>query len=171
MTLLFAIEDLAVLLKRPASSLDGDEYTELIAESASEKVRSVAEQPTWIDPDLIPAGEQIAAPARARLIALWLARQAWSDPGNLQRRTAGPISQTFFEGGVRGLNLEPEEKEWLLSQRTSGNNKGMWVMRHLGTTSAYAHRAETPDGYSFSNGDLNFAHGMDMRGPANGDAW
>jgi hypothetical protein len=171
MALLFSIEDLTTLLKRPPGSLASDPYTELIAETASEKVRSVAEQPNWVDPDATPTGEQVKAPSRARLVALWLARQAWQDPGNLQRRTAGPISETFFESGVRGLGLGDDEKEWLESQRPSGGSNGMWVMRHMGTTAGYTSRAETPDGYSFSGGDLNFAHGMDVRGPANGDAW
>lgn len=167
---LVELEELTALLKRPEGSLVGDDYTELVMRRASNVVRSTAEQPAWVGSD--PVAPQELAPWRAREIALTLAKQAWEDRGNLQRRTAGPVSHTFFEGGLRGLELSKDDKEWLLRQRPGGGNNGMWILGHYGTNVAPARAAdETPDGYSFARGDLNFAHGMDMRGPVDGNRW
>lgn len=167
---LVELEELTALLKRPEGSLVGDEYTELIMRRASNKVRSTAEQPDWVGSD--PTGDQVLAPWRAREIALTVAVQAWQDRGNLQRRTAGPVSQTFFDSDVRGLELTRDDKEWLQAQRPGGGNNGLWILGHYGTNvSPTPARDLTPDGYSFARGDMNFSHGMDMRGPADADRW
>jgi hypothetical protein len=167
-------EQLAELIKRErpdVGDLTDDPYTDIITESASQIVRDTAGRPHWgVDP---LEGEEVAAPPRARIIALWLAKRAWLDTGNLQRRTAGPISDTFFENGIRGLNLEAAELDWLESQRPGGNS-GLWMLRHH---RASGHRRphygdETPDGYSFLAGDMNFSHGLDMTGgPQDADSW
>lgn len=162
MGLLVDVDELTSLLKMPPDSLDEDEYTRLIMEAASAKVRDVAGHPEW---------ELDTIPTRGRFIALWLAKRAWEDPGNLQRRTSGPISDTFFENGVRGLTLEDDEREWLEGQQPGGANS-TWILRHYGTgVSRRPFGDETPDGYSFAGGDMNFSHGLDMTGPARADNW
>lgn len=166
MSLLVDIEELTALLRMPEGSLvdgsDIDPYTLLMMEGASEVVRDVAEQPDWTLETI---------PARGRIIALWLARRAWEDEGNLARRTSGPISQSFREDGVYGLNLEPAELEWLQGHRPDGDS-GLFIMRNLGgTRGRRPFGDETPDGYSFAAGDLDFAHGMTMSGPARADNW
>lgn len=166
---LVELNDLEALLKVPENSLLDDPYTELIIRSANAKVRSVAHQPGWVGSE--PLEDQTVAPERAQIIALWLAKQAWEDQGNLQRRTAGPISETFFEGGIRGLALSEADSDYLTELSPGGNTNGLWIMKHQGTGVGGRRRVETPDGYSFSDGDLNFAHGMDMRGPADADSW
>lgn len=171
MGLLVKLDELETLLKVPADTLEGDAYTELMMRAASDKVRSEANQPNWELEDYV-GPPQVLAPTRAGMIALWVAKRAWEDKGNQVRRTAGPISQTFSENGVRGLQLEDDEREWLRGRRPGGSG-GLLIMRHYGTgvESRRPFGDETPDGYSFEAGDLNFAHGMDMRGPAKADNW
>ena len=100
---------LTELIKREkpdVGDLTDDPYTDVITESASQIVRDTARRPSW---GVDPLGEgEVSAPPRARIIALWLAKRAWLNTGNLQRRTAGPISDTFFDTGIRGLGLEPD---------------------------------------------------------------
>lgn len=170
MTLLVDVAELEQLLKQPAGSLVGDSYTELIMEGASAVVRDTAEQPNWVL-EVVNDPPDVLVPARARFIALYLAKRAWEDEGNLSRRTSGPISFSFREDGVYGLNLEPAELEWLQGHRPDGGG-GIFIMRHYGTgASRRPFGDETPDGYSFAAGDLDFAHGMTMSGPARADNW
>jgi hypothetical protein len=170
MSLLVDVAELEVLLKQEAGTLSNDEYTTLIMEGASAVVRDTAGQPNWVL-EVVSAPPDVLAPARARFIALYLAKRAWEDEGNLSRRTTGPISFTFREDGVYGLNLEPAEREWLVGHRPDGGG-GIFIMRHRGTTaSRLPFGDETPDGYSFAAGDLDFAHGMTMSGPARADNW
>lgn len=166
---LVVLSELEALLKLPDGTLMDDEYTRIIMDAASDLVRETAEQPNWV---LTASGSGDAlAPTRARFIALWLAKRAWEDKGNLSRRTAGPISQTFSEDGVRGLELTEDERGWLEGHQPDGGS-GTFVLRHYGTTaSRRPFGDETPDGYSFAAGDLDFAHGMTMSGPAKADNW
>jgi hypothetical protein len=162
MSLLVKVEELELLLKVPEGTLANDDYTDLMMRAASDLVRETAKQPDWT---------LETAPTRAVFIATWVAKRAWEDRGNLVRRTAGPISQTFSEDGIRGLALTQEERDWLLGMRPGGSG-GLLILRHYGTgVSRLPFGDETPDGYSFEAGDLNFAHGMDMRGPAKADNW
>lgn len=170
MSLLVDVADLERLLKRPEGSLVGDEYTDLIMQAASAVVRDTAEQPNWVL-EVVADPPDVLVPARGRFIALYLAKRAWLDQGNLARRTAGPISLSFREDGVYGLNLEPSELEWLQGHRPGGGG-GIFIMRNRGkTASRRPFGDETPDGYSFAAGDLDFAHGMTMSGPARADNW
>jgi len=169
MSLLVDVADLETLLKKPAGSLANDNYATLMMEAATAVVRDTAQQPNWVLEKVNP--DDVVAPARAGIIALWLAKRAYEDQGNLTRRTAGPLSLSFREDGVFGLNLEPAELEWLQGHRPGGGS-GIWVLRNRGS-----HRGrlpfgdETPDGYSFAGGDMDFSHGMTMSGPARADHW
>lgn len=168
MASLVKLDELEVLLKLPPNTLVDDKYTDLMMRAASNLVRETANQPHW---ELVVAGpDDVLAPTRAGFIALYLAKRAWQDTGNLQRRTAGPISQTFSEDEVRGLELTDAEREELEGRRPGGSS-GSWVMKHYSTGVSRRPFAETPDGYSFSAGDLDFAHGMTMSGPARADDW
>lgn len=169
MSLLVVLSELEAVLKVPQGSLEGDEYTRLMMEGATAVVRDTAQQPHWV---LTVSGPgDIAAPARARFIALELAKRAWQDQGNLIRRTTGPISLSFRENGVYGLDLKPSEEEWLEGHRGDGVG-GMFIMRHYGTTRGrLPFGDETPDGYSFLAGEMDFSHGMTMSGPARADNW
>lgn len=158
------IDRLTALLKRPAGSLTDDDYTAIITDAASTIVTSTAKQ-DWT---------AATAPERAKIIALWLARQAWMDKGNLARRTSGPTSESFFDSPVRGLDLREQDRAWLEGQRPGGGG-GLWVTKHFGGPSAGRRRPrygdEGHDGYSFAAGDWDFAHGMTMSGPADADSW
>lgn len=169
MASLVVLSELEALLKVPENTLVDDEYTRIITDAASDLVRTTAGQPNW---QLTVSGpDDVLAPTRARFIALWLAKRAWEDKGNLVRRTAGPISQTFSEEGIRGLELTESEIDWLEGQQPGGSS-GTFILKHYGTTaSRRPFGDETPDGYSFAAGDLDFAHGMTMSGPARADNW
>jgi len=119
------LEQLALLVNKGETSLEGDAYTELIVTAAENKVRDEANQDGWVGAN--PGAGQTLAPPRARFIAMWLAARAWGNPLNqnsLQRETAGPISDTYFEPKVSGLDLTEDELAWL--HRQSGSD-GLWV--------------------------------------------
>lgn len=126
-TPLITARELEILLRRPEGSLANDEYTRIIIDAATGIVRDAAGRQDWAWPDVdIALGERLA-PSRARTITLWLAKRAWEDRGNLQRRTAGPISETYFENGPAGLELTPSELEYLQGQALGGRRSGLWV--------------------------------------------
>lgn len=116
---------LRTLLRLPSLSLD-DEYARLIANQASNAVRDFAERQLWISAD---DGDDITglelAPHTARDIALQVAFRAWTNPKNLERRTSGPISETFGNGAW-GLELTEDEKGRLGKLR-AGGARGLWV--------------------------------------------
>jgi hypothetical protein len=172
-TPLVDVEALETLLRRDDPELELDEYadyTALIIEGASAIVRDEGD-PNWVLSN--PGDGETVIPARGRFIALALAKRAWEDQGNLQRRTTGPLSETFFEDGVRGLELTEAELDWLEGHQPDGKSTGTWILRMRGTGSRrpFGRGDETPDGYSFAAGDWDFAHGMTMSGPAKADNW
>lgn len=124
---LTTVEKLRTMLKMPAMD-DADPYALLIIEAASQAVRDYARQLGWVtreSGDTLGTG-QVDAPETAQQITLWLAIRAYTNPTNLQRRTAGPISDTYFENGVYGLELTEDEKSRLGDLRTDGGG-GLWV--------------------------------------------
>lgn len=156
-------DDLQMILIRrygaPEDVLE-DAFTQWIATAAENHVRAVAEQPGWVGED--PGPGQSLAPARARDIATLLAVRAW-DPsagnGTLQRRTSGPVSQTFDTSQVvRGLNLEISEDTYLRSQR-GGSQTGIWV---LGMQSKNHRRG----GRGYYSGSDVFAPGGEIMPPS-----
>jgi hypothetical protein len=161
-TPLVDIAQLTTLLKQEEGSLDDDPYTALMIEAASAVVRDEG-NPDWTLETI---------PSRGRFIALYLARRAWEDPGNLSRRTAGPLSESFFENGVKGLDLTEAEREWLDGKKPGGGSDGTWIMKvRSGSRRPFEYGVETLDGFSFAAGDWNFAHGMDVSGRKPREAW
>lgn len=127
--LLVTIPELATLLR---TTIDEDnDYAKLIVAQASNAVRDEAGQPGWLrtlnPSDTIPEGYG-EAPFTARDIASWVAQRAFTDPRNRSRITSGPISDTFFENGVYGLDLTDGEKNRLAAYHPdAGQNTGLWV--------------------------------------------
>ena len=124
-TPLITVRELEILLRKPEGSLKDDAYTALIIDAASGIVRDAASRQEWAWPEA--AEGETLAPTRARTTALWLAKRAWEHKGNLQRRTAGPISDTYFENGPAALELTDVEREYLEGQRPGGRRSGLWV--------------------------------------------
>lgn len=164
--------ELEALLKKAPESLEGNAYADVMTQGASEVVRNAAFRPTW-GAEPLAVGETLAPP-RARIIALHLAAQAFQDRGNLRRRTAGPISETFAEDGAHGFDLGPGDMAWLEGQRPVAQTGDQWVLRHHQASGRRRphYGDETPDGYSFLAGDMNFSHGLDMTGgPRDAGSW
>lgn len=129
--LLASLEELATLLK--AEIPTDDPYALMMLAQASQAVRDAAGQPGWVLrtggdplPELPPGTSD--APLTAQHITLWVAQRAYLDPRNRSRRTSGPISESFFENGVYGLDLTEGEKARLepLSANAGG---GLWTIR------------------------------------------
>lgn len=150
------------LLKKTPGSLANDEYALLIITAASEVVRNAAEHPEWVRVNPIPDSGQVIAPLRAQHIALWLASRAHEDKGNLQRRTAGPISHTYFENGIGGLDLKPSELKDLQGLRVG--KTGLWTQpvgagRHSGGVYIPGTLPnELP--FHIDDGSMGFAYGV-----------
>lgn len=125
MSALNTIPNLALLLRTTIDPSDG--YAELILEQASNSVRDYMRQPGWVTAD--PPGDgQTVAPQVARDVTLWVAARAYTNPKNLERRTAGPISETFRDVGVLGVELTESEKERLGTPAGRSSN-GLWVLQ------------------------------------------
>jgi hypothetical protein len=119
---------LTALVRQPAGSLDSDAYTTFWAEAADDLVKTTAEHPEWVGELSDPPEEgEVLAPLRARNIAAIVAKRAWMDADNLQRRTSGPISDTFFESDLHALELTDDERSYLQGQAPSGRSTGLWV--------------------------------------------
>lgn len=114
----------AILTKRykAADGVLALPYTEFMIAQAEDLVRSEG-RGEWVG--TVTAAGQIPAPPRARIIATNLAAKAWADKGNLARRTAGPVSESFHPGG---LDLSEADTEWLHEQ-SPGGGSGLWVLR------------------------------------------
>lgn len=130
-TSLVTVAVLRVLLKKTTEELpDSDPYATLILEQASDAVRDAARQPLWTytaPPAPTPEGE-IAVPRSAAHIAAWLAFRVYTNPQNLQRKTTGPISHTFFDTGLVGMELTDSERDTLEDLRpNSDESSGLWI--------------------------------------------
>lgn len=130
-TSLVPVAVLRTLLKKTVEELpDDDAYATLILEQASDVVRDKANQPTWTytaPPDTTPEGE-VAVPRSAAHIAAWLAFRVYTNPQNLQRKTSGPISKTFFDTGLVGLELTQSERDTLEDLRPDADSSsGLWI--------------------------------------------
>lgn len=122
MSTLVPVVDLAKLLK--ITIAPDDSYANMIVEQASNAVRDAARHPEWVLS--APQTGEALAPQTARDIALWVARRAYTHPGNLSRRTAGPISESYFENGVEALELTESELK-RLNFLVGSSTGGLWV--------------------------------------------
>jgi len=129
--ILATVADLAVALRMTLE--DDDAYATLMLAQASQAVRDEARQPLWVlpaDSDTDPADEgYVLAPRTAQDITLWVAQRAYLDPRNRTRITSGPISDTFSESGVYGLDLTDGERARLSGYRTDGATGGLWSLQ------------------------------------------
>lgn len=125
---LASIATLSLLLYRVDDRIPADDpYATMILSQASNTVRAAARRPGWVrlTDGTLPGPGQIEAPQDAQDITAHVAARAYSNPRNLERRTAGPVSETFRDNGVVGLGLTEDEKGRLaLLGPTSG---GFWV--------------------------------------------
>lgn len=159
-----------ILTKRysaPGNAVD-DRYTDYIMEAAEDMVREVGGHPLepghigWVGSD--PTDGQAIAPRRVVTIATELAARAWGESRNLQTKAAGPVRETYFENGIRGLELTDSERETLesYSPEVSG---GMWVLR-IGAGRARRPRVTgndivAPGGEIMAGPDMGYAYGVD----------
>lgn len=124
MASLVPVSVLRTLLKLDATALpDADPYANLILEQASDHVRAAAGQPLWVAPsDPATAND---APRVALTITAWLAYRVFQNPTNLSRRTSGPISESYFDNGLVGLELTAAERDALGAY--AGSSGGLWI--------------------------------------------
>lgn len=123
---LISVEELARLLRITIPSQDS--YARMIIEQASNRVREVASQPGWVrvDEGSTPGVGQTLAPATAHDVTLWISQRAYTNPKNLERRTSGPVSETFRDSGVYGIEPTDDERSRLVKLSPSGGS-GLWV--------------------------------------------
>lgn len=131
--LLVAVTDVQALL-RVTQNAD-DAYAKLIISQASNAVRhagvkaGIAEAAGWVtatEPDE-PGTGQVQRPDVARDVALWVASRAYVNPKNLERRTSGPISETFRDSGVYGVELTDDERDRIGTLAGTSSTGGLWV--------------------------------------------
>ena len=126
---LTSVRRLSVMLYKDADRIpQDDEYALMMIGLASNAVREAARQAGWVvetDEGDLPGVGQALAPQTARDIALLVAGRAYTNPKNLERRTAGPISETFRDSGVFGVGLTEDERNRL--NDVSGRTGGIWV--------------------------------------------
>lgn len=157
----------AIITKRygaRAGAVD-DAYTRFIIEAASDLVRETAGMPGWVAET--PGPGQSRAPARARQIATLVAARAWGDSGNLQTRASGPVRETYFENGIRGLVLDQGDRDWLEGHK-GGTGNGMWILR-VGAGRRRTHGSIVkgdnifaPGGELMAGPDMDYAYGLDL---------
>lgn len=124
MSLLATVAELSTFIEADPPLEDDDSYYVMILTMASEAVRDAAERPDWVREN--PSTGQTLAPVNAHHVTLWVAQRASEHPGNLSRRTSGPVSESFFENGVYGLDLTAGELARLRS--AAGSTKsGLWA--------------------------------------------
>lgn len=126
--LLATVAELGILVKQ-LSLAENDPYATMILSQASQAVRDKGSA-GWVrleDPEVDEPGPgQTEAPQTAHDITLQVARRAYLDRGNLARRTTGPMSETFFENGVYGLDLTEDEID-RLGKISGASTGGLWV--------------------------------------------
>lgn len=128
--LLVPVSALSLLLFRDAAKIPADDaYTQMVISQASNAVRDAARQPGWVRledaGDELGPGQSEVAPTAQDIVAQ-LAMRVWTNPRNLERRTSGPVSETFRDSGVYGLELTAAEAERLKGLRPGGGG-GLWV--------------------------------------------
>ncbi len=130
--LLASVKSLRTLLRVDEEDVpDTDPYALLILEQASDTVRHAARQPGWVRPQEdgdTPGPDETLVPIIAAKIALWLAYRVYVNPSNLSRRTSGPVTDTFSDNGLVGMELTANELADLVDLRPdSATGGGLWV--------------------------------------------
>ena len=100
---LIPVSALSLALFRDATKLPpDDEYARMMISQASNAVRDAALQSGWVrlTEGSEPGVGQAEVPTTAQDITLWVATRAYTNPRNLERRTAGPISETLDRKSV-----------------------------------------------------------------------
>lgn len=119
---------LAALVRVPASDFTSG-FGKVILDSVESAIRDEAGHPEWVgdvgDPATVGLVE---APARARIIGLWVAKRAFEHPGNRERRTSGPISTSWKIPDLQPLEFTSSELDWLHGRRP-GERGGLWVQK------------------------------------------
>ncbi len=126
---LATVAELATLLRITIAAGEEDPYAVMILGQASTAVREAAGNVAWVrltSPDTEPGVGQVEMTETAHDITLWVASRAYNDPRNKSRRTAGPISESYFENGVYGLDLTEREQQ-RLDRANGGASSGLWV--------------------------------------------
>lgn len=123
MSALTTVTRLAGGLRTGISAEDG--YADMIINQASNAVRDYTGQQGWVLAN--PSTGETVAPQTAQDVTLWVAMRAYTNPLNMERRTAGPISHTFRDSGVYGVELTENEKERLKPLAATTRSNGLWV--------------------------------------------
>lgn len=156
---LVSVRDLGYALRLPLDS--DDPYTLLMIGQASNAVRDFTGHQEWVGSE--PGVNEEVAPATARDVALWVALRAHRNPLNLERRTAGPISETFRDSGVFGAELTAAEEARLRNAElvSRGSTGGLWV-QPVGQTRRLPDRVWVPDPWHPAATPLLVAEGADV---------
>lgn len=153
----------------PSTAVD-ERYTDYIMEAAEDLVRQAAGHRLdvpgeigWVGSD--PLVSQALAPRRARSIATEVAARAWGESRNLQTQAAGPIRETYFENGIRGLDLTDRERADL-EEMNPHQSSGLWVLR-VGAGSRRRRPVTgddivAPGGEIMAGPDMDYAYGLDL---------
>ena len=122
---LISVAELGKILKIELAN--SDPYARMIITQASNAVRDETGQTGWVGSD--PGPGQTVAPTAAHDVTLWVAARAFTNPRNLERRTAGPISETFRDTGLFGVELTENEKARLVPHSSDDkvSSNGLWV--------------------------------------------
>jgi hypothetical protein len=139
---------------------DDDPYALMMLAQASNAVRDEARQQSWVrkvEPTDVLATGQVEAPETAQDITLWVAYRAYTNPGNLARRTTGPLSETWFENGVYGLELTDDEKR-RLGKLTGSTGGGIWA-QPISVATPENEKVYVPVGFQTATGGFYIADG------------
>lgn len=150
MTPLLTVAQLAIWAR--TSIEDDDEFALAVVDAASLVVADRAKHMDWIE-IIAPATARVAAPSRAVLIAIQLAKRTFLNPDAvIAEGGIGPIGgDRFVEDFARTLELTSVEGEELDGMRpaVAGGNGALWVMTiETGRTPANSGTIYVPDGSS-----------------------
>ena len=108
---------------------DQEPLAQVNLDAASLVVTDTAGHPEWTT---------TTAPARARLIAVQLAKRAFLNPNAIVRSAVGPLSEAQVEDYARTLEPTEAEREYLLSLRPdAGSGGGSLFTLSLAGSAAY----------------------------------
>jgi hypothetical protein len=129
MAALATVSKLKILVKKPELPAS-DPYAQMMLDQATRAVRFEGKPASlyWsLEPD--EDLDQVEVPEDVVDIVLWVAARAFLNPRNLERRTAGPVSETFRDVGIYGLELTDQEKQRVadLAAGDNSHSRGLWT--------------------------------------------